>query len=120
MKSILPYTLSFLFLLMFVGQKPLLAVEGETGNFYLETKIDPDKSKEESQRGKGEGEGEGEGETEREKKEKEAKEEAEKKRRIAKSDDSSFGMLKDLFQSTFDFFYAPDSTTKSDDIGRQR
>ncbi|MEM6801478.1 MAG: hypothetical protein AAF696_08740 [Bacteroidota bacterium] len=117
MKSILLYTLSFLFLLMFVGNKPMQAANGTVESICAKNKIDPDKSKEVDQRGKGEGEGE---EDERDQEKKRKEKEAEKKRRIAKNDDSSFSMLKDLFQSTFDFFYAPDSTSKSDDIGKQR
>ncbi|MDW3647882.1 MAG: hypothetical protein R8P61_12510 [Bacteroidia bacterium] len=115
MKSLFLYTFLLSFLLFPLGVNTIKAADYQEGNKILKSKtVDPEKNNGEGQGGEGEGE-----EDERQDKKKTKEKENQKKAKIAKNDDSSFGMLKDLFQSTFDYFYAPDST-KSEEIGKQR
>ena len=114
MKSLFLYTFLLSFLLFPLGVNTIKAADYQEGNKIFKSKtVDPEKSK-----GEGQG-GEGGEEDERQDKKKAKEKESRKKAKLAKSDDSSFGMLKDIFQSTFDYFYAPDST-KSEEIGKQR
>ncbi|MEL6256154.1 MAG: hypothetical protein AAFR87_29385 [Bacteroidota bacterium] len=117
MKSLFLYTILLSFLLFPLGVNTVQAADCQKGNKSLKTKtVDPNKGKGDGQGGEGGEQGE---EDERQDKKKVKEKERRKKAKIAKGEDSSFGMLKDLFQSTFDYFYAPDST-KSEEIGRQR
>lgn len=123
MKSKFLYLLVFVGFLIPAGINSLSAADS-TGidNADSQVKTDVQKTKLVN-RGEGEGDGEGqggEGGEEGDQDKKKAKEKIKiEKARLAKAEESSFGMLKDLFQSTFDYFYAPDST-KSDEIVQQK
>lgn len=117
MKSKFLYLLVFVGFLVPTGLNSLSAADSQGIN-PPDRQIETDVQKSRLGNG-GEGEGEGQGgeggENEQEKKKAKEVEKA----KLAKTEDSSFGMLKDLFQSTFDYFYAPDST-KSGEIVRQK
>lgn len=119
MKSIFIYLLVFIGFLIPTGLTDLSAADYQGLNSPDEQHR-TDLKKRQGEGREGEGGSGGEGEEDREKADKKEKQKIQQeKARLAKAEEGSFGMLKDLFQSTFDYFYAPDST-KSEGITLQK